>query len=73
MLWKPAGIAVVFSAGNNGPGTSTITKPKNINTNNVNVMCTAAIDGASYLAEIQIQLQVFQAVVHLFAEVQVLC
>lgn len=46
---EAAGIAVVFSAGNNGPGTSTITKPKNINTNNVNVMCTAAIDGASYL------------------------
>jgi subtilisin family serine protease len=46
---EAAGIAVVFSAGNSGPGTSTITKPKNINTNNVNVMCTAAIDGASYL------------------------
>ena len=46
---EAAGIAVIFSAGNNGPGTSTITKPKNINTNNVNVMCTAAIDGASYL------------------------
>jgi subtilisin family serine protease len=46
---EAAGIAVVFSAGNNGSGASTITKPKNINTNNVNVMCTAAIDGASYL------------------------
>jgi subtilisin family serine protease len=46
---EAAGIAVVFSAGNSGPGTSTITKPKNINTNNVNVMCTAAIDGAAYL------------------------
>ena len=46
---EAAGIAVVFSAGNDGPGSSTITKPKNINTNNVNVMCTAAIDGASYL------------------------
>jgi hypothetical protein len=46
---EAAGIAVVFSAGNSGSGASTITKPKNINTNNVNVMCTAAIDGASYL------------------------
>jgi len=46
---EAAGIAVIFSAGNNGPGTSTITKPKNINTNNVNVMCTAAIDGALYI------------------------
>lgn len=46
---EAAGIAVVFSAGNNGPGTSTITKPKNINTNDVNVMCTAAIDGNAYI------------------------
>ena len=46
---EAAGIAVVFSAGNSGPGTSTITKPKNINTNDVNVMCTAAIDGALYI------------------------
>ncbi|MDP2363688.1 MAG: S8 family serine peptidase, partial [Ignavibacteria bacterium] len=46
---EAAGIAVVFSAGNNGSGSSTITKPKNINTNNVNVMCTAAIDGALYI------------------------
>ena len=46
---EAAGIAVVFSAGNSGSGASTITKPKNINTNNVNVMCTAAIDGVSYL------------------------
>ena len=45
---EASGIAVVFSAGNNGSGPSTITKPKNINTNNVNVMCTAAIDGALY-------------------------
>ncbi|MDO8549312.1 MAG: S8 family serine peptidase, partial [Ignavibacteria bacterium] len=46
---EAAGIAVIFSAGNNGPGASTITKPKNINTDEVNVFCTAAIDGASYL------------------------
>jgi subtilisin family serine protease len=45
---EAAGIAVIFSAGNNGPGTSTITKPKNINTNDVNVMCVAAIDGSLY-------------------------
>ena len=46
---ETAGLAIVFSAGNNGPGTSTITKPKNINTNDVNVMCVAAIDGTSYI------------------------
>ncbi len=46
---EAAGIAVVFSAGNDGPGASTITKPKNINTDEVNVFCTAAIDGAAYL------------------------
>ncbi|MBK9099339.1 MAG: S8 family serine peptidase [bacterium] len=47
---EAAGIAVVFSAGNAGPGTSTITKPKNINTNSVNVFCVANINGASWLA-----------------------
>ena len=46
---EAAGIAVVFSAGNNGPGVSTITKPKNINTNLVNVFCVANINGASWL------------------------
>ena len=46
---EAAGIAVIFSAGNNGPGVSTITKPKNINTNDVNVMCTGAIDGSAYI------------------------
>jgi len=46
---EAAGIAVVFSAGNNGPGVSTITKPKNINTNPVNVFCVANINGASWL------------------------
>lgn len=46
---EAAGIAVVFSAGNNGPGASTITVPKNVNTNEVNVFATAAIDGAAYL------------------------
>lgn len=46
---EAAGIAVVFSAGNSGPNATTITKPKNINTTEVNVWATAAIDGASYL------------------------
>ncbi|MDP3832228.1 MAG: S8 family serine peptidase, partial [Ignavibacteriaceae bacterium] len=45
-----AGIAVVFSAGNDGPGTSTVTMPKNINTNTVNVFATAAINGALFLS-----------------------
>ena len=30
---EAAGIAIVFSCGNSGPGASTITRPKNINTN----------------------------------------
>ncbi|MCS7053935.1 MAG: S8 family serine peptidase, partial [Ignavibacterium sp.] len=47
---EAAGIAVVFSAGNNGPGASTITMPKNINTNEVNVMAVAAIDASQYLS-----------------------
>jgi subtilisin family serine protease len=46
---EAAGIAVVFSAGNAGPNASTITKPKNINTNTVNVFCVANINGASWL------------------------
>lgn len=46
---EAVGIAVIFSAGNNGPGASTITKPKNINTNETNVFCVANIDGAAYL------------------------
>ncbi len=46
---EAAGIAVVFSAGNNGPGASTITKPKNINTDETNVFCVANIQGALYV------------------------
>ena len=46
---EAAGIAVVFSAGNSGSGASTITKPKNINTDEVNIWATGAISGASYL------------------------
>ncbi len=42
---EAAGIAVVFSAGNSGPSASTITPPKNINTDSVNVFCVGAVDG----------------------------
>lgn len=42
---EAAGIAIVFSAGNNGPSSSTITKPKNINTNEVNVFAVGNING----------------------------
>ncbi|GJQ64546.1 MAG: hypothetical protein SCALA702_35990 [Melioribacteraceae bacterium] len=47
---EAVGIAPIFSAGNSGPGTSTITSPKNINTNTVNIWSTAALDGAQILA-----------------------
>ena len=40
---ETAGIAVVFSAGNDGPGTSTISAPKNINLNPVNVFAVGAV------------------------------
>ncbi len=46
---ETAGIGVVFSAGNSGPGASTITPPKNINTDEVNIMCVGNINGTSYL------------------------
>ncbi|MCB0843948.1 MAG: S8 family serine peptidase, partial [Bacteroidetes bacterium] len=42
---EAAGIAVVYSAGNDGPGTSSITPPKNINTDTVNVFCVANVNG----------------------------
>lgn len=47
---EAVGIAVVFSAGNEGPNPNTITKPKNINANLVNVFCVANVNGntASY-------------------------
>lgn len=47
---EAVGIAVVFSAGNNGPGVSTITNPKNIHTNLVNVFSVGNLNGnvASY-------------------------
>jgi hypothetical protein len=46
---EAVGIAVVFSAGNSGPGASTVTPPKNISVDEVNVLCVANIDGALYL------------------------
>jgi len=46
---EASGIAVVFSAGNSGPSASTITKPKNISTTEVNVFAIGAIDGVQYL------------------------
>ena len=42
---EAAGIAVVFSAGNSGSGASTITPPKNINTDSVNVFCVGNVNG----------------------------
>ncbi len=42
---EAAGIAIVFSAGNGGPNASTITMPKNINTDDVNVFCVANVNG----------------------------
>lgn len=42
---EAAGIAVVFSAGNSGPGSSTITPPKNINVDSLHIFCVGAVDG----------------------------
>lgn len=44
---EASGIAVIFSAGNAGPGTATITPPHNINTDLVNSMTVGALDGSS--------------------------
>ncbi|MEZ4826190.1 MAG: S8 family serine peptidase [Bacteroidia bacterium] len=41
---EAAGIAVVFSAGNEGPGVSTLTPPKNINIDTVNVFSVASVN-----------------------------
>ena len=41
---EAAGIAVTFSCGNSGPGTSTITPPKNINTDSVNVFSVGNVN-----------------------------
>ncbi len=42
---EAAGIAVVFSAGNSGPGPQTIPSPKNLNINPVNVFTVGSING----------------------------
>ena len=42
---EAAGIAVVFSCGNSGPSGTSITKPKNINTNLVNAFTVGSING----------------------------
>jgi subtilisin family serine protease len=42
---EAAGIAIVFSAGNSGPGSQSITTPKNINTGLVNTFATGAVNG----------------------------
>ena len=44
---EAAGIAVVFSAGNSGPSASTITPPKNINLDSVNVFCVGSVNGTT--------------------------
>jgi len=42
---EAAGVAVVFSAGNEGPEPNTITPPHNININEVNVFAVGALNG----------------------------
>lgn len=44
---EAAGIAVVFSAGNNGPLPQTIGQPSIINTNLVNIFSVGAVDGSN--------------------------
>lgn len=44
---EAAGIAVVFSAGNTGPGTQSIPSPKNLNINHVNVFTVGSVNGNS--------------------------
>lgn len=46
---EAAGIAVVFSAGNSGPVPASITPPKNINIDSVNVFCVGNINGSTLL------------------------
>jgi len=43
------GIAVIFSAGNNGPGNSTISAPQNTVINKVNPFTVGNLDGTKYL------------------------
>ncbi|MBK8563838.1 MAG: S8 family serine peptidase [Saprospiraceae bacterium] len=47
LAMEAAGIAVVFSAGNEGPGVGTITQPHNINLNLVNSFTVGALNGNS--------------------------
>lgn len=44
---EAAGVPVVWSAGNSGPGASSVTSPKNINSNIVNAFTVGAVDGNS--------------------------
>lgn len=44
---EAVGVAVVFSAGNDGPSVSTITAPKNINNDLVSVFCVGALSVSS--------------------------
>lgn len=44
---EAAGVAVVFSAGNEGPGSTTITPPKYLNTDLVNTFAVGALNGSS--------------------------
>lgn len=44
---EAAGTAVIFSAGNSGPGAGTLTEPKNRIASEVNVLATAALDPGS--------------------------
>lgn len=44
---EAAGVAIVFSAGNEGPGPSTVKHPQFVNTNDVNIFSIGAIDGNS--------------------------
>jgi subtilisin family serine protease/PKD repeat protein len=47
---EAVGVAVVFSAGNEGPGESTITPPKNINVSLVNTFAVGALNGNNSIA-----------------------
>lgn len=44
---EAAGVPVVWSSGNSGPSASTVTSPKNINSNIVNAFTVGAVDGNS--------------------------
>ncbi len=46
---EAVGVAVVFSAGNDGAGASTITAPKNVNNDLVSVFCVGALNVSSTL------------------------